>query len=397
MGHRPKDFDVTTNAHPQVISGLFSRSRVIGRRFRIVHVIFGHGRKREIVEVSTYRARGQGAGGGDSPVGHRSSRTGRILSDNIYGTHPEEDALRRDFSMNALYYDPCREQIFDYVGGINAIQANRLEMIGEVDARFAGDPVRMIRAIRFAAKLDLQVDASISRGIVDNATLLEEVSASRLLDEIVKLFHQGAAAECWQRLADTPMKGVLFPGSTLDHRFETLALMAMENTDRRIRQGLPTSPGFLFAVILWEGYCSRLAEHLRANLKPYEAHRLATDSVVSVQSQVVSLPWRLRQFVEGIWVLQSRLERRLPSRIERLMSDRYFRAAYDFLMLRASSGQLDNSIAEWWTRIQQVDVHDRKCMIDSLGVGRKQSGRRAPRRSKSGKSPVGAGGRGPLY
>ncbi len=394
MGHQPKDFDVTTNAHPQVLSGLFRNSRAVGRRFRIVHVIFGYGRKREIVEVSTYRTGNRDEGKQDAPTGHRSSRTGRILSDNVYGMHPAEDALRRDFSMNALYYDPCREQVFDYVGGLEAIRAGRLEMIGDVDARYAGDPVRMIRAIRFAAKLDLDVDPAICEGILRNAALLKEVSAPRLLDEIVKLFHQGVAAECWQRFSRTPMKDVLFPGAPGGAGSEVLVRMAMENTDRRISQGLPASPGFLFAVILWQGYRDRLARQLECGTRPHEAHRLSAESVIAIQSKVVSLPWRIRQFIDGVWNLQPRLERRIPSRIGRLMSDRYFRAAYDFLELRTSAGELEDSLARWWRRVQQVDGRKRKRLIEDLPSGPARSGRRSRHVGGRKKPANGAEGRG---
>lgn len=394
MGHRPKDFDVTTNAHPQVLSGLFRHSRAVGRRFRIVHVVFGRGRSREIVEVSTYRAGYRDGNGPDAPAGHRSSRTGRILSDNVYGMHPAEDALRRDFSVNALYYDPCREQVFDYVGGLEAIRAGRLEMIGDVDDRCAGDPVRMIRAIRFAAKLDLRIDPAVSAGIVRNAPLLREVAAPRLLDEIVKLFHQGAAAKCWQRFSETPMRDVLFPGSSAAPRSGELVRRAMENTDRRISRGLPASPGFLFAVILWEDYRSRLARQLERGTRPHEAHRLSAEAVVDAQSGIVSLTWRIRQFVDGVWGLQPRLEKRLPSRIERLMSDRYFRAAYDFLELRASAGELDESLAGWWRQVQQVDGPQRRRMIETLPRGRTRRGGRSRRSGGRKKPSPGTGNRG---
>ncbi|WP_424948303.1 polynucleotide adenylyltransferase PcnB [Candidatus Spongiihabitans sp.] len=371
MGRKPKDFDVTTNANPEQIKKIFDRARIIGRRFKIVHVTFGRGREREIIEVATYRAMPGSANKKGFRGAPKASSSGRILDDNVYGTI-EVDAIRRDFTINALYYDPKRERVIDFVSGIEDAKTKTLRIIGDINTRFSEDPVRMMRVVRFQAKLGLRVSETIFSAIEKNAALLKDVPAARLFEEVLKLFHHCAAAKTWLRLRETLLLYYLFPQTVKcinqagGDQFESLILSALNNTDERVGQNKPVIPAYLFAVMLWRPFqieCNKLvANGVRRN----EAFWIASDLVFKRQSSSVTMPLRVKGPAHEIWAMQSLLENRIPRSIERLLENRRFRAAYDFLLLRQEIGEVSKDIADWWSEIQDRDVHHRQAMIETM-------------------------------
>ena len=403
VGRQPKDFDVTTNARPEQVKDLFPRARIIGRRFKIVHVTFGKGRHREIIEVATYRAAAsdqqeQRSGRrGNSTRVQKSGDTGRILRDNVFGTL-EGDIYRRDFSVNALYYDPCREEVLDFIGGVADLKQGVLRVIGDIDTRFAEDPVRMIRAVRFKSKLGLEFEPGIDRAIHENAQLLEGVPAARLFDEVLKLFHHGAGAMTWKNLRATGLASILFPQTVHSiegksgHRFEDLVLQALKNTDNRINRNQPVIAGFFFAVILWQPYCVRLQRNLASGVRINEAQWNAAEFVFKSQSRTVSIPWRVRTPSTEIWEMQPRLESRIPRTITKILENRRFRAAYDFLLLRSGIEEVNKELSEWWTKIQECTGDRRQSMIAQLrqqgaGPGKGAGKRRRRHRRRPAQKP----------
>ena len=338
LEHQPKDFDVATNATPEEVKPLFRRARLIGRRFRIVHVRVG----RDLIEVSTFRSNANTTVDDD----RSHSDEGMILRDNVYGTL-EEDAFRRDFTINALYYDPASEEVIDYVGALDDLKRRRLRFIGDTATRLREDPVRALRAIRFQAKIGFKPDPKITRLLPEAADAMAAIPAARLFDEMVKLLLSGYGERAWRLLADSPLRAVLFPATAPD---DALMIQAMQNTDERIAEDKPVTPGFLLAVLLWADYRARARDH-EANAKPAEARFLAAAEALSQQQQIMSIPKRFSQFVRDVWMLQERLEERRPRNITRLFEHPRFRAGYDFLLLRQQVG--DDSVAEaadWWTR-----------------------------------------------
>lgn len=405
VGIQPKDFDVTTNATPEQVRDLFPRARIIGRRFKIVHVTFGRGRQREVIEVATYRA---AAPDSQQPNSRRRGRSqkqksddsGRILVDNVYGSI-EGDVYRRDLTVNALYYDPCNEQVLDFIGGVADLKRGVLRVIGDIDTRFAEDPVRMIRAIRFKSKLGLDIGPGIERGIQENAQLLEGVPAARMFEEVLKLFHHGAAASTWKNLRATDLASTLFPQTIHSieaksgHRVEELVIQALKNTDDRINHDKPVIAGFFFAVILWRPYCMQLEKQLANGVRINEAQWNASDLVFKTQSRTVSIPWRVRTPSTEIWDMQSRLESRIPRTISKILENRRFRAAYDFLLLRSGIDEVSAEVADWWTKIQECDSHQKKVIIDRLrqqqaGPGKSVGKRRRKRRRRSRQDSAGS-------
>lgn len=387
LGLKPKDFDVTTNATPEQVRSIFKRSKIIGRRFKIVHVSFRLQRDQypstEIIEVATYRgdASKQPVKTNDSgkQIGRRirkhkgkkhvvDSMSGRILDDNVYGTL-SEDALRRDFTVNALYYDPVNDAVLDYCAGIDDIQSRTLRLIGDPDLRFAEDPVRMLRAIRFCAKLKLRTEAGLGDEIDSNAERLIRVPPARLYDEVLKLFHHGSAMDTWQALLESPIGSLLFSqtvasfGLDEDQTFARLIEIAMENTDSRINAGLPVMAGYLYAVLLWKPFLLEIKKQHQLGLPKNEVRWAAADQVFKIQNQVISIPWRVRSPASEIWELQPLLERRSPRSIRRILDNRRFRAAYDFLEMRSKVGELDASLVNWWTTIQGCDSEGVENMI----------------------------------
>lgn len=403
LGMKPKDFDVTTNATPEQVRKLFRRAHIIGRRFRLVHVRFG----REVIEVATYRANPKSPErtswlpwkkkrGGKAAV--KTNEDGRLLDDNVYGTL-EDDALRRDFTVNALYYDPVEEQIVDFLGGVRDVKERRLALIGKPAERFAEDPVRMLRVLRFKAKLDLDPERGLMKAVAGHRELLTGVPPARLFDEVLKLFHHAHGVASWREIRQSGFAGILFPQTVAaleeeeGDRWETLILRALENTDRRIGQGKPVIPPFLYAVLLWRPFGVVLDRLSDQNKGPYnEMIWQAGDKVFAEQCLRVAVPRRVSSPAIEIWHMQGNLERRRPRSIEPILSSKRFRAAYDFLALRAGIGEVPRETVDWWTRVQDASSGERQQMIQQLsggddGPGKKKKRRRRPRRRSSARRP----------
>ena len=373
LGADPKDFDVATSATPEQVRRLFRRSRMVGRRFKIAHVYYG----REFVEVSTFRRSLATDEGGD----HAAHPTGLILRDNAYGTL-DEDAFRRDFTVNALYYDPHDEEILDFVGGLEDLKRHRLRFIGNPGERLREDPVRLLRAMRFQAKLGFDVDAGITRDENLTAERLTAIPPARLFEEFSKMFLTGYADEAWRILGASPVCAVLFPTVSPD---SALIRLAMCSTDRRVAKDKPVTPGFMLAVLLWEDYRSRLRELKAsegADSKFKEVALVAAQAAIAAQRATISIPRRFSNFVQDIWRLQERLESRRQKHVPRALNHPRFRAAYDFLLLRAEAGYLDAALADWWGEIQQADGDRRDAMLKALGRSSSHKRRRGRRRGR---------------
>ena len=369
-GIPPKDFDVATNATPEEVRRCFRRSHIIGRRFQIVHVLMGN----ETVEVTTFR------GHHDEHAGARAQTdaAGRVLRDNVFGSQ-QEDADRRDFTVNALYYDPGTETILDYHHGVADLQQKTLRMIGDPATRYREDPVRMLRAIRLAAKLDLSIDPAAHRPIGELATLIENVPPSRLFDEMLKLLTCGHALKCLKRLRDEGLHHGLLPlldvivAQPEGKRFVTLALAS---TDRRVQCGKPVSPGFLFATLLWNEVLTHWETLRNAGEHPIPALFQAMDAVLEAQAEKLAITRRIIGDIKDIWALQPRFDQRAGKRPHSLIAHPRFRSGYDFLLLRAEAGEIDEALANWWTRFIAADAPERVAMLLPLPSGEKKKKRR---------------------
>ena len=344
VGGHPKDFDIATNATPEEVRHLFRNCRLIGRRFRLAHVVFG----REIIEVATFRANVDD-GSGDREV-HDG---GRLLRDNVYGTI-EEDAVRRDFTVNALYYAIEDFSVRDYVGGFEDAQNRLMRLIGDPETRYREDPVRMLRAVRLAAKLGFEIEAATAEPIPRLAGLLAEAAPARLFEECLKLFLSGHAVESFLRLEKHGLLPVLLPESAQAlkaNRSGALRRMLLEGlrgTDERVASDEPVSPAFLFALLLWPAYCRALATLQAQGMHAVEAQRRAADRVTVHQLQTIALPRRFSLPMQEIWLLQTRFSLRQRKRVFRLLSHPRFRAAFDFLCIRqAASPEHAEDIAFW--------------------------------------------------
>ncbi|TBU96679.1 polynucleotide adenylyltransferase PcnB [Phytopseudomonas dryadis] len=385
LGIEPKDFDVATSATPEQVRAEFRNARVIGRRFKLVHVHFG----REIIETATFRANHpQGDEEEDSNQASRNE-SGRILRDNVYGTL-EDDAQRRDFTINALYYDPSTERILDYAHGVHDIRNNLIRLIGDPTQRYQEDPVRMLRAVRFAAKLDFDIEKHSAAPIYRLAPMLREIPAARLFDEVLKLFLTGYAIYTYELLLDYGLFGQLFPASAAaleqnpDYT-DTLIRNALDNTDLRIQQGKPVTPAFLFAALLWPALPARVIRLQERGMPPIPAMQEAAHELISEQCQRIAVPKRFTMPIREIWDMQERLPRRSGKRADLLLENPRFRAGYDFLLLRESAGEETNGLGDWWTDYQDASDSERRLMIRNLGS--KDDGPGAPRkrRRSSGK------------
>lgn len=349
LGREPKDFDVATDAHPDQIRELFRNSRLIGRRFRLAHVRYG----KEIIEVSTFRAAHLDA---DDAAGE--SLEGRIIRDNVYGSI-EDDVWRRDLSVNALFYNIKDFTVLDYVGGMQDIVAGRIRMVGDPLQRYIEDPVRMLRAVRFATKLGFRIDPETERPIQQYAHLLEEIPAARLFEECLKLFLGGYALQTFEQLRHYGLFAQLFPQTEASLATEeggfphTLLIHALDNTDKRLADDQPVTPGFILAALLWEPMQELARDYVAKGQTEHDALALAADVVVSRQIATTAMPRRFTQFARDVWQLQPRLTRRAGKRSHRLLSHPKFRAAYDFLLLRAQAGEDVQELADWWTDFQQ--------------------------------------------
>jgi poly(A) polymerase len=376
LGGKPKDFDVATDATPEEIRHLFRRSRIIGRRFKIVHVMCG----RDTIEVTTFRSAGNSSGEDEDE--RETDEHGRLLSDNVFGSQ-KDDAARRDFTINALYYDPHREEIWDYHGGVADSQKRILRIIGDPETRYREDPVRMLRAARFAAKLEFKIDPTTRAPVAKLAPLLENVPRARLFDEALKLLLSGHALRAVHQLrAEGLHHGMLPLLDTIldDPKGEQFISAALRSTDERIHDDRPASPGFLFASLLWPQVQRRWLAIQETGERPIPALFVAMDEVLEAQRERLAIPRRFDGFIKETWALQPRFEQRSGQRPFRLMEHPRFRAGYDFLLIRAESGEVDEELAQWWTHFQEADADERQSMLvtDSGPKPRKRRRRRKP-------------------
>jgi len=356
-GITPKDYDVATSATPEQVRQCFRRSRIIGRRFQIVHVLMGA----ETIEVTTFR------GHHDQQSSHKAQtdNQGRVLRDNVFGNQ-KEDAARRDFTVNALYYDPVSETIIDYHHGVADLKQKTLRMIGDPNTRYREDPVRMLRAVRLATKLGLAIDPAASRPIRELAALIENVPPSRLFDEMLKLLTSGNAVKCVQQLRAEGLHHGLLPmlDVILDQPLgERFVMLALDNTDRRVREGKPISPGFLFATLLWYEVLAKWEGLKAGGERPTPALYLAMDNVLDMQAEKLAITRRVAGDIKDIWALQPRFEQRSGKRPYGVLEQPRFKAGYDFLLLRAESGEVPSELGQWWATFMNCDGDARAAML----------------------------------
>ncbi len=381
-GLKPKDFDVATNATPEQVRNCFRRSRIIGRRFQIVHVLMGA----ETIEVTTFR------GHHDQHSGSRAQTDGqgRVLRDNVFGSE-KDDAARRDFTVNALYYDPTSETIVDYHHGLADLKQKTLRMIGDPPTRYREDPVRMLRAVRLASKLDLSIEPATRESISELAGLLENVPPSRLFDEMLKLLTSGDAVKCLKRLRAEGLHHGVLPllDVILDQPLgERFVMLALENTDRRVREGKPISPGFLFATLLWHEVLAKWEALKAGGERPIPALFAAMDDVLDTQSEKLAITRRVAGDIKDIWLLQPRFEQRSGKRPYALIEQARFRAGYDFLLLRAESGEIPAELGKWWTDFLNADGETRAAMLLPQKPDEAKKRRRRKRKPAADKTPA---------
>jgi len=369
LGIQPKDFDVATDATPEQVRELFKNSRIIGRRFRLVHIRFG----RDIIEVATFRSQAS-----DSSKTELNEQ-GRILRDNTFGDI-EDDALRRDFTVNALYYDIHDYSLLDYVGGLEDFENRQLKLIGDAATRYQEDPVRMLRAVRFAAKLGFEIETSAAAAIHENGHLLAVVPPARMFDEVIKLFHSGHAAKGYQYLRQYNLLKYLVPAldEWLQHEPSEMMLdfidQALVNTDSRVNTGQPVSPGFIFAVLLWPVVHQQANQIQSDRQKMIPALVQAGEVVIKRQVRHISIPRRFSQMARDIWSTQPRFLRTQGKQPQRMLGYTVFRAAYDFMCIQSLVGLVSTNLAQWWTEFQQ-----QQAPIEPTEARRKQRPRRRRR------------------
>lgn len=386
LGREPKDFDVVTNAHPEQVRSVFRNCRLIGRRFRLAHVHFGQ----EIIEVATFRALQ-----GEETHTERVLENGRILRDNVYGTI-EEDAFRRDFTVNALYYNINDFSVVDFVGGMADHQACLMRLIGDPDQRYREDPVRMLRAIRFAVKLGFGIHPDSAEPIPRLAGLLREIPPPRLFDEVLKLLLSGYAVQTFEQLRHFDVFAVLFPdtdrclGQAPEGFPLTFLAKSLERTDSRIMEGKPVAPYFLFAALLWEPVRIRALKLIASGHNSLLAYQDAGNEIITRQLRCIAIPKSIGLPVRELWSLQPRFEMTQGGRPYRLLGHPRFRAAYDFLVLRAETGEADPALADWWTRFQAADEAEQKSMVrsGSRSSTRSRTRKRRPRSKASRNAPA---------
>ena len=379
----PKDFDVATDATPEQVREIFRRSRIIGRRFRLVHVLCGA----DTVEVSTFRAMAS-----EDEEGHERDEHGRILRDNVFGTQ-EEDALRRDFTINALFYDPATQEILDYTDGVADLRRRVVRMIGDPEQRYREDPLRMLRAVRFAAKVQGEIEPKTRAPIRRLAALVQNVPSARVFEEMLKLLLSGHAAESVLKVRAQGLHHGLLPmldvilEQPLGERF---VMLALEKTDARIREDKPVSPGFLFAALLWHEVLSAWKANEAQGLKMIPALQKAMDDVVAAQVEKLAVPRRFTTDMKEIWSLQPRLLNRSGRRPYRLLEHPRFRAGLDFLLLRCESGEVEAEVGGWWERFKDAGEEERgRMLLPEKAGGKRKRRRRKPRAAST--EPVVAG------
>ncbi|MBS0455446.1 MAG: polynucleotide adenylyltransferase PcnB [Proteobacteria bacterium] len=401
LGLRPKDFDVATNATPEQVKALFRRAFIIGRRFRIVHVVYGRGREHEVIEVSTFRAYMDNAAAEQVSGNERTSKgelaamkhavdaSGRVLRDNVWGPQ-DEDATRRDFTVNAMYYDPARQIVVDYHNGLKDAKKLVLRMIGDPATRYREDPVRIIRAIRFSAKLaalGFKLEPKTAAPLVEMSKLLADVPQSRLFDEMLKLLQTGHALATVAQLRALGLERGIYP--LLDVVVERADLpfvkAALQDTDRRVGEGKPVAPSFLLACVLWkdvrDGWAQRMeGRHGQRGQAPFPALQDAIDDVFNARIGDVSGRGKLAADMREIWMMQPRFDKRSGSTPYSLVEQARFRAAFDFMRLRADVGEVSEAIAEWWQEFSTADDVRRQDLLDQVRE-EQHKGRRVHTRS----------------
>ena len=384
LGIAPKDFDIATDARPEQIRPLFRRALIIGRRFRLVHVMLGG----ETVEVSTFR-------GADTATAEKDEH-GRVLRDNVFGTQ-EEDARRRDFTVNALYYDPASEEIVDFHGGLDDLKKRMLRVIGDPETRYREDPVRMLRAVRFAAKLGFSIHSDTAAPIPKLAWMLDGVPPARLFDEVNKVFLAGSAQPAFELLERLQLLEHLFPdlASALQDApagsaAHELIRLGLRGTDERVRADKSVTPTFLFAILMWPAVQRAFAKLGHADDGDPQQLLAACDQVTARQQARVAIPKRFTLPLRELVGLQPRFERREGRRALRLLNHPRFRAAYDFLLLRAAAGEVDAELAKWWTEIQSASADERIARVESAAPGQRAApdGPRRRRRRRRRRPPA---------
>ena len=426
LGLRPKDFDVATSATPEQVKSLFRRAFIIGRRFRIVHVVFGRGRDHEVIEVSTFRAlidaaaAEQVAGNEKTSKGELADKTsvvdasGRVLRDNVWGPQIE-DAARRDFTVNAMYYDPQRELLVDYHGGLADAKKKLLRMIGDPATRYREDPVRIIRVVRFAAKLGFEIEPKTRAPIQEMAALLDNVPASRTFDEMIKLLQTGHALASIGELRKQGLHRGVFPvldvaldeAQRHDGR-ETFVQLALADTDRRVGEGKPVAPSFMLACMLWHDVQERWQKIRAKGEAPFPALQQAIDAAFDARIGDISGRGKLGADMREIWLMQPRFERRSGRVPHSLVEEPRFRAGFDFLRLRADAGEIDAELAEWWEDFSLGSDEEREALVEQArereGARRSAGGalgttaeasEPAKRKRRRRRKPAGAGSEAP--
>jgi poly(A) polymerase len=397
LGLRPKDFDVATSATPEQVKGLFRRAFIIGRRFRIVHVVYGRGREHEVIEVSTFRAYMDSAAAESVSGNERTSKSelagmkhavdsaGRVLRDNVWGPQ-EEDAARRDFTINAMYYDPERRVVVDYHGGIRDAKKRVLRMIGDPVARYREDPVRIIRAVRFSAKLaalGFKFDPKSKTPLLPSLSLLQEVPQSRLFDEMLKLLQTGHSLATIEQLKFLGMARGIYPllDLVVERAEQPFVRAALQDTDRRVGENKPVAPSFLLACVLWSDVRDGWAGRLARKQHPFPALQEAIDEVFESRIGDISGRGKLGADMREIWMMQPRFEKRMGSTPFSLVEQPRFRAAFDFMRLRADIGEVDVVLADWWQEFSQASDAVREDLVMQLRDEQQkhQRGARKPR------------------
>ncbi|MDD0811947.1 polynucleotide adenylyltransferase PcnB [Curvibacter sp. RS43] len=411
LGLRPKDFDVATNATPEQVKSLFRRAFIIGKRFRIVHVVHGRGREHEVIEVSTFRAYldntaiEQQVSGNErtskhalAGMTHAVDASGRVLRDNVWGPQ-EEDAVRRDFTINAMYYDPATQVVVDYHKGIQDAKKKTLRMIGDPATRYREDPVRIIRAVRFAAKLSplgFELEPKTAAPLVASQTLLADVPQSRLFDEMLKLLQTGHALATIATLKKLGLARGIYPllDVVVERADSAFVTAALQDTDRRVNEGKPVAPSFLLATVLWQDVREGWEQRLAQRQHPFPALQDAIDEVFNARIGDVSGRGKLAADMREIWVMQPRFEKRVGSTPYGLVEQARFRAGFDFMRLRADVGEVDEALAEWWEEFSTGDDNTREDLLDQAREEQKArqkaqapSVRRAPRKDPVDASP----------
>ena len=405
IGLRPKDFDVATDATPEEVKALFRRAFIIGRRFRIVHVVYGRGREHEVIEVSTFRAHLDNRAAEQVKGNERTSKSelagmkhavdssGRVLRDNVWGPQ-DEDATRRDFTVNAMYYDPESQYLVDYHGGMQDSNKKVLRMIGDPVARYREDPVRIIRAVRFAAKLSqlgFKLETKTAKPLAAMLGLLADVPQSRLFDEMLKLLQTGHALASIEQLQKLGLQKGIYPllDVVVERADSPFVKAALIDTDRRVGEGKPVAPSFLLACVLWADVKLGWDQRLANRVPPFPALQESIDEVFEARIGDVSGRGKLAADMREIWMMQPRFDKRIGSTAFSLVEQARFRAGFDFLRLRAEVSEVELALADWWQEFSMADDAAREDLIQ-LAKSEKSTGptsgavksRRAPRRKK---------------